>query len=116
VVLKVTPALPVGILLFQQFIAAVRTERSPIARRHFVHCVSGFTVGMIFFLLLIPTILIGWNDNLRHLKTWYTEVVANEHFGETHRISYHDSHNQSLDNAAHLLGNWLAYTFTGGGR
>lgn len=114
VVLKVTPALPVAILLFQQFIAAVRTERSPIARRHFMHCVSGFSVGMIFFLLFVPTILIGWNDNLRHLKTWYTDVVANERFGETHKISYHDLHNQSLDNAVHLLGNWFADTFTEG--
>jgi hypothetical protein len=69
---------------------------------------------MIFFLLLVPTILIGWNDNLRHLKTWYTDIVANERFGETHKISYQDSHNQSLDNAVHLLGNWFASTFTGG--
>ncbi|MBH0184271.1 MAG: hypothetical protein HP477_02295 [Nitrospira sp.] len=68
---------------------------------------------MIFYLLLLPTILIGWNDNLRHLKTWYTDVAANEQLGETHKIRYHDSHNQSFNNAVHLLGNWLAYTFTG---
>ncbi len=113
VVLKVTPALPVATLLFQQFIAAVRTERSPFARRHFVQCVSGVTVGLIVFLLVVPTILIGWDNNLRHLKTWYTDVIANEHFGETHQISYHDAHNQSLDNALHLLGIWVADTVTG---
>ena len=114
VVLKVTPALPVSILLLQLFIAAVRTERSPIARRRFLHCVSGFTVGMIFFLLLVPTMLIGWDDNSRHLRAWYTGVVVNERLGETHNFEFHGSHNQNLNNAVYLLGNWFAYTFTGG--
>lgn len=114
VVMKITPALPVAILLLQQFVAAVRTERSPIARRRFLLCVSGFTVGMIFFLLLVPTILIGWEDNSRHLRTWYTDVVANERLGETHDFDAHSVRNQSLNNAVYLLGNWFAYTFTGG--
>jgi hypothetical protein len=114
VVMKVTPALPVAILLLQQFVAAVRTERSPIALRRFLHCVSGFTVGMIVFLLLVPTILIGWDDNSRHLRTWYTGVVANERLGETHDFDAHSVRNQSLNNAVYRLGNWFAYTFTGG--
>jgi hypothetical protein len=114
VVMKVTPALPVSILLLQQFVAAVRTERSPIACRRFVHCVSGFTVGMIVFLLLVPTILIGWEDNSRHLETWYTSVATNEHLGEAQNFQYHNANNQSFTNAVHLLGNWFAYTFTGG--
>jgi hypothetical protein len=114
VVMKVTPALPVAILLLQQFVAAVRTERSPIARRRFLYCVSGFMVGMIVFLLLIPTILIGWEDNSRHLRTWYTSVATNEHLGETHDFDAHNSHNQNLNNAVHLLGNWFTYTFAGG--
>ena len=114
VVIKVTPALPVSILLLQQFIAAVRAERSPIALRRFLHCLSGFTVGMIFFLLLVPTILIGWEDNIRHLGTWSTGVVTNEHLGQTKNFDPHSVRNQSLDNAAYRLGNWFAYTFTGG--
>jgi hypothetical protein len=114
VVLKVTPALPVSILLLQQFVAAVRTERTPVARRRFLHCVSGFTVGMIFFLLLVPTMLIGWEDNNRHLKTWYTDVVANDRLGETHNFQYYGTNNQSFNNAVYRLGNWFAYTFTGG--
>ncbi len=114
VVMKITPALPVAILLLQQLVAAVRTERSPIARRRFLLCVSGFTVGMIFFLLLVPTILIGWEDNSRHLRTWYTDVVANDRLGETHDFDAHSVRNQSLNNAVYLLGNWFAYTFTGG--
>lgn len=114
VVMKVTPALPVGILLFQQFTSAVRTERSPIAVRRFVVCVSGFTVGMIFFLLLVPTLLIGWDDNIRHLRTWYTGVVANERLGETHNFDPHSVRNQSLNNAVYRLGNWLADTLTTG--
>ena len=114
VVMKVTPALPVSILLLQQFVAAVRTERSPIARRRFVHCVSGFTVGMIVFLLLVPTILIGWEDNSRHLRTWYTDVVANARLGEAQNFDAHSVRNQSLNNAVYLLGNWSAYTFAGG--
>ena len=114
VVMKVTPALPVSILLLQQFVAAVRTERSPIARRRFVHCVSGFTVGMIFFLLLLPTILIGWEDNSRHLRTWYTGVATNERLGEAQNFDAHSVRNQSLNNAVYRLGNWFTYTFTGG--
>ena len=114
VVIKVTPALPVSILLLQQFIAAVRTERSQIALRRFLHCLSGFTVGMIFFLLLIPTILIGLEDNIRHLETWYTGVATSERLGQTKDFDVHSVRNQSLDNAVYRLGNWFAYTFTGG--
>ena len=114
VVMKVTPALPVSILLLQQFVAAVRTEHSPIALRRFVHCVSGFMVGMIFFLLLLPTILVGWEDNIRHLRTWYTGVATNERLGETHDFDAHSVRNQSLDNAVYRLGNWFTHTFTGG--
>ena len=114
VVMKVTPALPVSILLLQQFVAAVRTERSPIALRRFVHCVSGFMVGMIFFLLLLPTILIGWENNIRHLETWYTGVATNERLGEAQNFDAHSVRNQSLNNAVYRLGNWFTYTFTGG--
>jgi hypothetical protein len=114
VVIKVTPALPVSILLLQQFVAAVRTERSPIALRRFVHCVSGFMVGMIFFLLLLPTILIGWEDNIRHLGTWYTGIATNERLGEAQNFQFYSSRNQSFNNAVHQLGNWFTYTFTGG--
>ena len=114
VVMKVTPALPVSILLLQQFVAAVRTERSPIALRRFVHCVSGFMVGMIFFLLLLPTILIGWENNSRHLETWYTGVATNERLGEAQNFDAHSVRNQSLNNAVYRLGNWFTYTFTGG--
>jgi hypothetical protein len=114
VVMKITPALPVAIILLQQFISAVRTERSPIAVRRFAHCLSGFTVGMIFFLLLVPTMLIGWDDNIRHLRTWYTEVVANERLGETHNFKHHGVRNQNLNNAVYRLSNWLANTTTPG--
>ncbi|MBI3356421.1 MAG: DUF2029 domain-containing protein [Nitrospirae bacterium] len=114
VVMKVTPALPVSILLLQTFIAAVRKERSSIALRRFLHCVSGFMIGMIFFLLLVPTILIGWEDNIRHLETWYTGVAINERLGMTKNFDPHSVRNQSLDNAVYRLGNWFAYTFTGG--
>ena len=112
VVMKVTPALPVAILLLQQFISAVRMERSPMAVRRFAHCLSGFMVGIIFFLLLVPTILIGWNDNFHHLRTWYTDVVANERLGETHNFNHHGVRNQSLNNAVYRLSNWLANTTT----
>jgi hypothetical protein len=114
VVMKVTPALPVSILLLQQFIAAMRTERSPIALRRFLHCLSGLTVGIILFVLLLPTILIGWEDNIRHLGTWYTGVATNERLGQTQNFDPHSVRNQNLDNAVYRLGNWFAYTFTGG--
>ena len=113
VVMKITPALPISILLLQQFVSAVRTERSPIAVRRFLYCLSGFTVGMIFFFLLVPTILIGWENNIRHLRTWYIDVVANEHLGETKHFDPHSVRNQSLNNAVYLLGNRLADTFDG---
>jgi hypothetical protein len=108
--MKITPALPVATLLLHQFISAVRTERSPIAIRCFAYCLSGATVGLIFFLLLVPTMLIGSDDNIRHLRTWYTDVVANERLGETHNFKHHGVRNQSLNNAVDRLSNWLANT------
>jgi len=69
---------------------------------------------MIFFLLLVPTMLIGWEDNSRHLKTWYTGVATNERLGEDQNFDAHSVRNQSLNNAVYRLGNWFTYTFTGG--
>ncbi|MGQ0667979.1 MAG: glycosyltransferase family 87 protein [Nitrospiraceae bacterium] len=112
VAMKITPALPISILLLQQFAAMVRAERSPISVRRFWHCLSGFTLGLVFFFLLLPTMLIGWNDNLRHLETWYTEVVANERLGESKNFTPESIRNQSLGNALDLLDKQVANSFT----
>ena len=74
---------------------------------------AGCLAGGIFFLLLFPAALIGWNSNLRHLRTWYEKVatkvddVRSEDFGG----DVDSPRNQSLSNAVYRCGNWLAYEF-----
>lgn len=87
VAMKLTPALPISTLLLQQFISATRADRSSISIRHVGSCTSGVAFGHVFFFLLLPALLIGWNANLRHLGTWYSEVVANERLGESKNFS-----------------------------
>jgi len=106
IAMKITPALPVAILLLQHFAAVVRADPTAISVRRFWHCLSGVLSGLVLFLLLMPTTLIGWEDNITHLKTWYREVVANERLGETKYFSPDSIRNQSLSNALHLVDKW----------
>lgn len=116
IALKITPALPVGLLWFEQLLAARRrlapADAVPRARIG----IGGTVAGLLLAILIVPAALVGWNANLRHLGDWW-ELVGDK----AHRPGYDrfagDSYsmkNQSLSNALHHLGNWADYQFGSG--
>ena len=103
VVVKLVPALPVGVLLWQQSVLAVfpKPERSAAGRASVL--VLGFTAGLLLFLLAVPTAVLGWRANLGYLHTWTSKVALNEDPGLAYKAHLDSPNNQSLTNAAHLL-------------
>ncbi|HLJ10949.1 MAG TPA: glycosyltransferase family 87 protein [Planctomycetaceae bacterium] len=119
IALKLTPLLPVACLLFALFISAAANRSRARDNRQFSHaaCATvGCIAGCVFFLVLFPGALVGWNDNLRHLTTWYEKVatkvndVRTEDFGG----DVDSPRNQSFSNAVYRCGNWAAYQLGGG--
>ncbi len=113
IVLKLTPALPVGCLLLALAIAGyarlkMRDAVFPVA--------AGVLAGGVLFILLIPAGLIGWQANLRHLRTWTTRVAPKADHDRTDQFAGAGStvRNQSLTNAVQRFGNWAAFEFAGG--
>ena len=116
IVLKVTPILPVGVLLFGLF---VRTVASPDGERNvsrMVGTMSGLAIGLLLFVIAIPGALVGWEANQRHLTTWYREVAtrANDHASADRTGGTRTVRNQSLSNALYRCGNWLMYELNAG--
>ena len=120
---KVIPALPVGVLLFVQLVALLRSrfQRGPTTPRGEVpawrspslggRCVGsalGMSFGVVLFLWLVPAALIGWNANLRHLGTWSQSVLRGAGNSTATPGFDNDTHsvrNQCLGNAVYRLGN-----------
>jgi len=77
---------------------------------------SGLVLGLLLFLFVIPSILIGWRANLHHLKTWSTVVLVNYDDGgdDARSGNSHSMRNQSLQNAAYRLGNFIWHKTVGG--
>ena len=115
-ILKLTPLLPVACLLLYELRVAWDARHEPHAWRRPVCLGAGLSVGLVLFALLIPAALTGWNGNIRHLQTWFSKVVTKvvdvrtTDFGEDVRTV----RNQSLDNAAYRLGNFLNRKLVGG--
>lgn len=97
VALKVTPALPVAVLLFQQFCGG--------AWRKFLLCAAGGLLGVFLFLLAAPAAVVGWDANLRHLDTFYREVATNPDLGPDENFNKRSLRNQSFANGLYRLGN-----------
>ena len=130
IVLKVTPILPVGVLLFGlgvQWLSGRRKRLSlPLGEgrgessgddwRITLGTFSGVAVGLVLFVLLIPSAILGWEANERHLTTWYREVAtrANDLGGADRTGNTRTIRNQSLSNAVFRVGNWFLYEFAGG--
>ena len=116
IALKVTPLLPVGVLLLQQGLAAWhgQARRTELARA--AASASGVGLGLAFSLLLLPAALIGWRANLEHLDTWWHAVAlqAEESMDDSFAGDSSSPRNQSFSNAVQLLGNWGDYYFAGG--
>lgn len=99
--LKLIPALPVGFLLGQLWIAAVRSGRRPEGAFRAGAVTTGVLLGAFLFLFAIPAAVVGWRKNLDYLHTWTVEVVANNQVGRRSNFDLHSPRNQSLDNAVH---------------
>ncbi|MGH9948588.1 MAG: glycosyltransferase family 87 protein, partial [Pyrinomonadaceae bacterium] len=113
VVIKIIPLLPIGFLcLMFLFAAGFRSWQSDFVWR-FVHLSLGFVAGALFFLIIIPSLLVGPETNARHLQTWYASVLTNRDGKYDKDFSLHVIRNQSLGNAVYRFGNWSAYVFGG---
>jgi hypothetical protein len=114
VALKVTPALPVCILLVRFLSDAYQQGWSLLPWKRFTHTAAGVAMGVVLFFMLVPTMTIGWKDNLRHLETWYERVATNEQVGPAQQFNVHSVRNQGLANAVYRLGNWLEFKVADG--
>jgi hypothetical protein len=102
-VVKLVPAFPVGVLAAQRWSAVLRPGRReyrPIAEA--LALTSGILAGMVLFLVIIPSALIGWRKNLDSLTTWALQVAANPEVGRRSNFDMRSPRNQSLANAVHL--------------
>ena len=126
VVLKVVPLLPVCFLVFVQFVVWLKGRRSRTcpatdSPRQVPHSSFGVTflgliVGLFLFFFVVPSALIGWETNWNHLKTWSGFVLTKvDDGGEDPRSgNSRSTRNQSLENAAYRLGNFIWHKAAGG--
>jgi hypothetical protein len=132
IALKLTPALPACGALATLIVAAFHrgmtrsnardtllpTPHSELRTPHLspIWGTSGLLAGTLLFFLLLPAALIGWNDNLRHLETWYVRVASrvNDVRDDDFSGDAASVRNQSLFNAVYRGGNWVAYKFFDG--
>jgi hypothetical protein len=114
VVIKVIPALPVGFLcLLLLTIATLRRWPAAEMRRSLGTSV-GVVAGLLLFVLVLPSLAIGPSANVKHLNTWFNDVLLNKQGKSDDDFSVHTLRNQSFDNAAYRLGNWTAHVIDGG--
>jgi hypothetical protein len=115
-ILKLTPLLPVGCLVLYDGVLGLTGRSRRFAWKRAASLSAGLGAGLLVFALLLPASILGWQANLRHLGTWFSGVVTKvidvrtTDFGEDVRTV----RNQSLDNAAYRLGNWINAEYSGG--
>ena len=113
VALKLTPILPVGFVLFQQFASVFSAgERDRLIRRA-VSSSLGILIGGLLFFLIVPGVFVGWSANLRHLHTWLQRVVISD-LGADRFFDFRSVRNQSMSNAVSRFGRWLSHAVAGG--
>ena len=76
---KLVPALPVVMLLLQQWLAVFLPRRSGRPWGRALGATAGVSAGVFLFLLLIPGSILGWQENLHYLDVWQKRVVSNEY-------------------------------------
>jgi hypothetical protein len=107
VAVKLTPVLPAGFLCLQLLAASYLDRWSRSSSVRGLATASGLAIGLILYLLVLPSIAVGPRNNLAYLKTWVTRVVANKKVGMDDHFDIHSVRNQSLSNAVYSAGNWL---------
>lgn len=104
VVLKITPLLPVGCLLLITWAADWKNAaRNWLARP--LGLSLGFIAGLLLWAIVVPSVLVGWQANAGHLRSWWSTVVV--HANETNENPFagnsQSARNQSLLNAVNLF-------------
>ncbi len=116
IVLKIIPALPVGVWIGQQLVASWRRAPGGPSLRASGAGVGGTLCGLAIGFLFVPALLVGWNNNWQHLHRWYTwvEQASQRKINDRFEGDMTSVRNQSLVNAARHLGNWAHFAFAGG--
>jgi Glycosyltransferase family 87 len=114
IVLKLTPLVPVAVVLFQELLASWRAGRAAAVGRASA-CSAGTIVGLVMCLFIIPSCLVGWSANWRHLNSWYRWVAASSELKADDSFSGDGTsvRNQSFTNAANHFGNWIERALAG---
>lgn len=130
VVMKIIPAVPVGVFLVALAASGWAAGRGrsgagpqidpgktqlaqctipPVHRARMA--LVGAVVGVLLFALLVPSALLGWKNNLEHLKTWADMMLAKADDGglDPRSGNSRSARNQSLHNAVVRLGNFAMY-------
>lgn len=110
VAVKLLPALPVLMLMATIVAAQLVARREPIAHTRPQAALAGLIAGSAVFWLLAPAALLGWNQNLVHIKSWFHKVVATSDAGAEAAFYTHGTRNQSLDNSTLLLADTIRGT------
>jgi hypothetical protein len=120
IVLKIIPLLPVGFVLFVQFVAwmhgrATRSSAAAAMGKRLAASTIGVAIGLLLFFLVIPAILVGWNANLRHLDTWAHFMLTKADDGgmDPRSGNSHSGRNESLQNATYRFGNFTSHVLGG---
>ena len=105
IVFKITPIVPVAYLVVQHFAGALKGPGDPLAMRRAVAVAAGVAGGLVLWLLIVPSMLVGPTANLRHLHTWWTVVgtKASNPSEDSFAGNSRSVRNQSLLNATYLL-------------
>jgi len=117
IVLKITPAVPVGCLLLQQFASAWWSGERRVKSLRGASCSLGVVCGLLFCIFPLPSAMVGSEANLHHLNSWWNLVgsKADDVGFDRFAGNSYSVRNQSLSNAVHRFGNWAGYQFAGGG-
>jgi hypothetical protein len=113
VVIKLTPALPVLVLLGMLFLAAHFRRWAAEPTRRFAGAAAGFAIGLALFFVVVPSFAVRPATNIAHLRTWTERIVLHHDMGDDNNAGFYSYRNQSLTNAVQRLGNWMAFEFTG---
>ena len=106
VVIKLTPALPVGFAILQTIRRAAH-ERTIRTRNQAVALIGGTSVGLVAFVIVIPSAVSGWQANMQNLQIWHQRVVGQQDVGGKNAFNAQSPRNQSLTNASLLAASAL---------
>src|SRR5436190_8126012 len=102
--IKLTPLVPVALLVLLGLKADHAGRGEGTRRRHGLAIGSGVAAGLALYLLVLPAALLGGSNNLAHLRTWARRIEASAQIGvDNNKYTFR---NQSLANAVEMLARW----------